>query len=75
MISACGAESRMSKKYGLSVEEAKMHAQHTSPFLSLQFGLIVGNIYSFVYKQKSVFNHDPVLQRILGVCARILVWN
>lgn len=38
----------MSKKYGLSVEEAKMHAQHTSPFLSLQFGLIVGSIYSFV---------------------------
>lgn len=48
MISACGAESRMAKKYGLSVEEAKMHAQHTSPFLSLQFGLIVSNTCPFL---------------------------
>lgn len=31
----------MAKKYAVSVEEAKMHGQHTSPFLSLQFGLIV----------------------------------
>ncbi|EHK40810.1 multidrug resistance-type transporter protein [Trichoderma atroviride IMI 206040] len=46
MISACGAESRMAKKYGISVEEAKMHAQHTSPFLSLQFGLIFFSVFS-----------------------------
>jgi ATP-binding cassette subfamily B (MDR/TAP) protein 1 len=38
----------MSKKYGLSVEEAKMHAQRTSPLLSLQFGLIVSNTYPFL---------------------------
>lgn len=65
----------MAKKYGLSVEEAKMHAQHTSPFLSLQFGLIVSNTCPFLYRQKSVFNSATVLQRILGVCAGILVWN
>ncbi|KAL7927748.1 multidrug resistance-type transporter protein [Trichoderma austrokoningii] len=46
MISACGAENRMAKKYGLSVEEAKMHAQNTSPFLSLQFGLIFFSVFS-----------------------------
>ncbi|KAL6908412.1 multidrug resistance-type transporter protein [Trichoderma evansii] len=63
MISACGAESRMAKKYGVSVEEAKMHAQRTSPFLSLQFGLIFFSVFSafalaFWYGTRSVAKGD-----------------
>ncbi|KAL7935060.1 multidrug resistance-type transporter protein [Trichoderma chlorosporum] len=59
MIAACGAESRMVKKYGISVEEAKMHAQRTSPFISLQFGLIFFSVFSafalaFWYGTRSV---------------------
>ncbi|KAM0250560.1 hypothetical protein ACHAQJ_008570 [Trichoderma viride] len=59
MIAACGAESRMSKKYGLSVEEAKKHAQFTAPFISLQFGLIFFSVFSafalaFWYGTRSV---------------------
>jgi hypothetical protein len=52
MIAACGAESRMSKKYGVSVEEAKKHAQSTAPFISLQFGLIVSAIHLLSCKKK-----------------------
>ncbi|KAK4079548.1 hypothetical protein Trihar35433_653 [Trichoderma harzianum] len=59
MIAACGAESRMVKKYGISVEEAKKHAQRTAPFISLQFGLIFFSVFSafalaFWYGTKSV---------------------
>ncbi|UKZ77194.1 ABC transporter bea3 [Trichoderma virens FT-333] len=59
MIAACGAESRMVKKYGISVEEAKMHAQRTSPFMALQFGLIFFSVFSafalaFWYGTRSV---------------------
>lgn len=41
MIMACGAESRIAKKYAAFVEEAKRHAQFMSPLIALQFGLIV----------------------------------
>ncbi|KAL7798115.1 multidrug resistance-type transporter protein [Trichoderma ceciliae] len=59
MIAACGAESRMAKKYGLSVEEAKKHVQFTAPFISLQFGLIFFSVFSafalaFWYGTKAV---------------------
>lgn len=38
---ACGAESRIAKKYAAFVEETKQHAQFMSPLIALQFGLIV----------------------------------
>ncbi|KAH0601094.1 hypothetical protein MHUMG1_02095 [Metarhizium humberi] len=40
MIMACGAESRIAKKYAAFVEETKNHAQFMSPLIALQFGLI-----------------------------------
>ncbi|OAA43168.1 MDR efflux pump ABC3 [Metarhizium rileyi] len=40
MIMACGAESRIVKKYAVFVEETKKHAQFMSPLIALQFGLI-----------------------------------
>ncbi|KAG8417135.1 ABC transporter bea3, variant 2 [Metarhizium acridum] len=40
MIMACGAESRIAKKYAAFVEETKKHAQFMSPLIALQFGLI-----------------------------------
>ncbi|PTB81606.1 P-loop containing nucleoside triphosphate hydrolase protein [Trichoderma longibrachiatum ATCC 18648] len=59
MIAACGAEGRMVRKYGISVDEAKKHAQRTSPFISLQFGLIFFSVFSafalaFWYGTKSM---------------------
>jgi hypothetical protein len=41
MIMACGAESRIAKKYAAFVEETRQHAQFMSPLIALQFGLIV----------------------------------
>lgn len=41
MITACGAEERITKKYAAWVQEAKKHGQFTAPLIALQFGLIV----------------------------------
>ncbi|QUC19675.1 uncharacterized protein UV8b_03916 [Ustilaginoidea virens] len=46
MIMACGAESRIAKKYAAFVEEAKRHAQFMSPLIALQFGLIFFGVYA-----------------------------
>ncbi|PHH76094.1 hypothetical protein CDD80_1824 [Ophiocordyceps camponoti-rufipedis] len=40
MVMACGAETRVARKYARFVDEAKRHARFTSPFVALQFGLI-----------------------------------
>ncbi|KAF4594834.1 multidrug resistance-type transporter protein [Ophiocordyceps camponoti-floridani] len=40
MVMACGAETRVARKYSRFVDEAKRHARFTSPFVALQFGLI-----------------------------------
>ncbi|RCI14872.1 hypothetical protein L249_7041 [Ophiocordyceps polyrhachis-furcata BCC 54312] len=40
MVMACGAETRVARKYAKVVDEAKRHARLTSPLVALQFGLI-----------------------------------
>ena len=40
MIVACGAETRITQRYAVYVEEAKKHAQFVSPLISAQFGLV-----------------------------------
>ncbi|RDA95917.1 hypothetical protein CP533_5946 [Ophiocordyceps camponoti-saundersi (nom. inval.)] len=40
MVMACGAETRVARKYAKFVDEAKRHARLTSPLVALQFGLI-----------------------------------
>jgi ATP-binding cassette subfamily B (MDR/TAP) protein 1 len=40
MISACGAEARVAKKYSEYVLEAAKHARFMSPFVALQFGFV-----------------------------------
>lgn len=44
MVMACGAETRVARKYGRWVAEAKKRGLKTSPLISLQFGLIVSHI-------------------------------
>lgn len=41
MIVACGAETRIAKKYAKFVEESMVHAQFTGPLVATQFALIV----------------------------------
>ncbi|KAK0729065.1 P-loop containing nucleoside triphosphate hydrolase protein [Apiosordaria backusii] len=59
MISSCGAESRMAKKYAEWVKKARQAAQFSSPFISIQFGGIFFGLYgsfalAFWYGMKSV---------------------
>ncbi|KAK4173584.1 putative ABC multidrug transporter [Triangularia setosa] len=59
MISSCGAESRMAKKYAEWVKKARQAAQFSSPFFSIQFGGIFFGLYgsfalAFWYGMKSV---------------------
>ncbi|KAI0160269.1 P-loop containing nucleoside triphosphate hydrolase protein [Xylariaceae sp. FL1272] len=58
MVTACGAEERMSNRFAVWVAAAKRHGQTTSPFIAVQFGLIFFSIFaafglSFWYGTKS----------------------
>ncbi|KAI0447319.1 P-loop containing nucleoside triphosphate hydrolase protein [Xylaria telfairii] len=46
MVTACGAEERMAKRFAVWVAAAKRHGQRTAPFLGLQFGLIFFSIFA-----------------------------
>jgi ABC-type multidrug transport system fused ATPase/permease subunit len=46
MVTACGAEERMAKRFAVWVAAAKRHGQNTSPFVALQFGLIFFAIFA-----------------------------
>lgn len=41
MVAACGAESRISKKYAAFVEETRQHGKLLSPLVGGQLGFIV----------------------------------
>lgn len=45
MIASCGAESRMAQRYAEWTKKAKQAAQFSSPFLSVQFGLVFFGLY------------------------------
>ncbi|KPM40678.1 Multidrug resistance protein 1A [Neonectria ditissima] len=45
MVAACGAESRIAKKYAAFVEETKKHGQVLSPLIGVQLGLIFFGLY------------------------------
>ncbi|KAI1420386.1 multidrug resistance protein [Xylaria sp. FL1777] len=58
MVTACGAEDRMAKRFAVWVAAAKRHGQKTAPLLGVQFGLIFFSIFatfglSFWYGTKS----------------------
>ncbi|KAI0873469.1 multidrug resistance protein [Hypoxylon argillaceum] len=46
MVTACGAEERMAKRFAVWVAAAKRHGQWTAPFLAVQFGLIFFSIFA-----------------------------
>ncbi|KAJ2907063.1 P-loop containing nucleoside triphosphate hydrolase protein [Zalerion maritima] len=46
IVMACGAESRVAKRYGYWVEQAKRRGLKISPLFSLQFGLVFFALYS-----------------------------
>ncbi|KAJ4268428.1 hypothetical protein NW762_002491 [Fusarium torreyae] len=46
MVAACGAESRISKRYAAFVEETKQHGKLLSPLIGGQLGLIFFGLYS-----------------------------
>ncbi|RSL52863.1 hypothetical protein CEP53_007954 [Fusarium sp. AF-6] len=46
MVAACGAESRIAKKYAAFVEETRKHAHVLSPLIGIQTGLIFFGLYA-----------------------------
>jgi ABC-type multidrug transport system fused ATPase/permease subunit len=73
MITSCGAEARMSKRYAEWVQKAKGATQFTAPFFSAQFGLIFFGLYgafalAFWYGMKS-----QVEGRLAGIGTIIIV--
>ncbi|KAI0186011.1 P-loop containing nucleoside triphosphate hydrolase protein [Xylaria flabelliformis] len=58
MVTACGAEERMAKRFAVWVAAAKRHGQSTAPLAALQFGLVFFSIFatfglSFYFGTKS----------------------
>ncbi|KAI0430056.1 multidrug resistance protein [Xylaria sp. FL1042] len=46
MVTACGAEDRMAKRFAVWAAAAKRHGQKTAPFVGVQFGLIFFSIFA-----------------------------
>ncbi|RSM16955.1 hypothetical protein CDV31_004159 [Fusarium ambrosium] len=46
MVAACGAETRIAKKYAAFVEETRKHAHVLSPLIGIQTGLIFFGLYA-----------------------------
>ncbi|KAI1176837.1 P-loop containing nucleoside triphosphate hydrolase protein [Nemania sp. FL0916] len=46
MVTACGAEERMAKRFAVWAAAAKRHGQWTAPFIGVQLGLIFFSIFS-----------------------------
>ncbi|KAF5019025.1 hypothetical protein F66182_8975 [Fusarium sp. NRRL 66182] len=82
MVAACGAESRISKKYAAFVEETRKHGQRLSPLVGIQLGLIFFGLYAgfglcFWYGAKSyaegrLDNVGDVLVVLLSVMMIVL---
>lgn len=59
MVTACGAEAQVAKRFAVWADAAKKHGQRTAPIMALQFGLVFFSLYgafglSFWYGTKSV---------------------
>ncbi|KAM0363588.1 hypothetical protein HYE67_007407 [Fusarium culmorum] len=82
MVAACGAESRISKKYAAFVEETRQHGKLLSPLVGGQLGFIFFGLYSgfalcFWYGAKSysegrLDNVGDVLVVLLSVMIVVL---
>ncbi|KAI1082957.1 P-loop containing nucleoside triphosphate hydrolase protein [Whalleya microplaca] len=73
MITACGAETQVSKRFAVWAQAAKRHGQRTSPLIATQFGLVFFALFAalglaFWYGTKSVAEG-----RIDGVQTTIVV--
>jgi hypothetical protein len=74
MIVACGAETRIAKKYAKFVEESRAHAQYTGPLVAMQFALIVRS-ESPCFDLYHSLTLNSVLWRFCGIRPCILVWH
>ncbi|KAI1846849.1 hypothetical protein JX266_007070 [Neoarthrinium moseri] len=59
MITACGAESQVARRFDIWAEAAKKHGQRSAPLMAVQFGLVFFGLYAtfalaFWYGTKSV---------------------
>jgi hypothetical protein len=72
MVAACGAESRIAKKYAAFVEETRQHGKLLSPLVGGQLGFIVSLLDS---KADPPLLTEIVLWAIFRVRLVLLVWR
>lgn len=71
MVAACGAESRIAKKYANFVEETAKHGRLLSPLIGTQLGLVVSQ-YCLHSLLKLIC---VVLWTVLELWPCLLVWH
>lgn len=72
MVAACGAESRISKKYAAFVEETRQHGKLLSPLIGGQLGFVVSLLDSKTTPRSLT---EIVLWAIFRVRLVLLVWR
>jgi hypothetical protein len=71
MVAACGAESRISKKYAAFVEETRQHGKLLSPLIGGQLGFVVSPPY---WGSISRLLTQTVLRFVCRIRSLLLVW-
>jgi hypothetical protein len=75
MVVAYGAESRIGNKYGQFVEEAKKHVRFVSPFIGIQFGLVVCQTELFVFFRNQHHSLTTSLESSSLAAMPLLRWH
>ncbi|KAJ1327607.1 ATP-binding cassette subfamily B (MDR/TAP) member 1 [Microdochium nivale] len=77
MVTACGAESQMAKRFSVWADAAKRHGQATSPLMAAQFGLIFFSLYAafalaFWYGGHNVGDSRIILVVLMSVMMMVI---
>ncbi|KXJ91481.1 P-loop containing nucleoside triphosphate hydrolase protein [Microdochium bolleyi] len=77
MVTACGAEAQMTKRFSVWADAAKRHGQGTSPLMAAQFGLVFFSLYAafalaFWYGGHNVGDNRIILVVLMSVMMMVI---
>ncbi|KAH7027485.1 P-loop containing nucleoside triphosphate hydrolase protein [Microdochium trichocladiopsis] len=77
MVTACGAEAQMTKRFAVWADAARRHGLSTSPLMAAQFGLIFFSLYAafalaFWFGGHNIGNSETVLVVLMSVMMMVI---